>query len=230
MRPFYGGALWGLKSLGKIQQVCDEEQWRREPRQKETLWLRSVCMPTQTQAQSNQTKTAIEVLAGAQTKNIPRPRQGKRLTDQVNLQTDVSLNASWHLYTVRESCVFLCCLVADWNTNAAKIKSLEGCFLNNNNNTKRNKRKSKCATKATWLEEIKVIGLEKSRWVSESLLMDRAWLSFVFLPASIPSQTFKLISTHQKKSILQSGMGLNFTKESSNQRRCIWGHQWNIVA
>lgn len=44
-------------------------------------------MPTQTRAQSNQTKTAIEVLVGAQTKNMPRPRQGKRLTDQVNLQS-----------------------------------------------------------------------------------------------------------------------------------------------
>lgn len=36
-RPFHGGALWGVKSLGKIQQMCDEERWRREPRQKGTL-------------------------------------------------------------------------------------------------------------------------------------------------------------------------------------------------
>lgn len=44
-------------------------------------------MPTQTWAQSNQTKTVIEVLACAQTKNKLRPRQGKRLTDHVNLQS-----------------------------------------------------------------------------------------------------------------------------------------------
>lgn len=43
-------------------------------------------MPTQTWAQSNQT-TVIEVLACAQTKNKLRPWQGKRLTDQVNLQS-----------------------------------------------------------------------------------------------------------------------------------------------
>lgn len=53
MRPFHGGALWGLKSLGKIHQMCDEERWRREPRQKGTLWLCSARMPTQTRAQSN---------------------------------------------------------------------------------------------------------------------------------------------------------------------------------
>lgn len=78
-----------------------------------------------------------------------------------------------------------------------------------------------------------MIGLQSSRWVSESLLMDRAWLSFVFLPASIPSQTFNLISMHRerkKKHILQSWMGLNFTKESCNHRRCIWWHQWNICS
>lgn len=44
-------------------------------------------MPTQTRAQSNQAKTVIEVLACAQTQNKLRPRQGKRLTDQVNLQS-----------------------------------------------------------------------------------------------------------------------------------------------
>lgn len=44
-------------------------------------------MPTQTWAQSNQTKTVIEVLECAQTKNKLRPRQGKKLTDQVNLQS-----------------------------------------------------------------------------------------------------------------------------------------------
>lgn len=85
-RPFHGGALWGLKSLGKIQQMCDEERRRRETRRKGTLWLCSARMPTQTWAQSNQTKTVIEVLAHAQTKNIPRPGQGKRLTDRVTTQ------------------------------------------------------------------------------------------------------------------------------------------------
>lgn len=44
-------------------------------------------MPTQTRAQSNQTKTVIEVLACAQTQNKLRPQQGSRLTDQVNLQS-----------------------------------------------------------------------------------------------------------------------------------------------
>lgn len=44
-------------------------------------------MPTQTWAQSNQTKTVIEVIVCAQTENKLRPRQGKRLTDQVNLQS-----------------------------------------------------------------------------------------------------------------------------------------------
>lgn len=153
-RPFHRGALRGLKSFGKIQQMCNEERWRREPRQKGTLWLRSARMPTQTGAQSNQTKTAIEVLAGTQTKNIPRPRQGKRLTDQVNLQRG-------------DRCAFECFLTP-LHCEGKLCFSLSSrgwlihkCWVwgvvENNNNTggKREKRKSKCVKKATWLQKNK---------------------------------------------------------------------------
>lgn len=69
------------------KKMVEQKQWKREQRRKATLWHCNARMPTHTWAQSNQTKTVIEVLACAQTKNKLRPRQGKRLTDQVNLQS-----------------------------------------------------------------------------------------------------------------------------------------------
>lgn len=184
-------------------------------------------------AQSNQTKTVIEVLAGAQTKNIPRPRQGKRLTDQVNLQSG-------------DRCVFECFLTPlhcegklcfsllfrGWlKHKCCENEEFGGLFWKNDNNTKRKKRKSKCATKDTWLQENKWLDFRTA-----GQLVSPCWCTGLgFLLFSSPhlfphrhSNWFPRIGGGGH--ILQSGMGLNFTKESSNHRRCIWWHQWNIVA
>lgn len=90
----HDGFLWqsyvGFKKCGKDptkKKMVEQKQWKREQRRKATLWHCSGRMPTQTWAQSNQTKTVIEVIVCAQTKNKLRPRQGKTLTDQVNLHS-----------------------------------------------------------------------------------------------------------------------------------------------
>lgn len=186
-RPFHGGAWWGLKSLGKIQQMCDEERWRREPRQKGTLWLRSARMPTQTRAQSNQTKTAIEVLAGAQTKNIPRPRQGKRLTDQVNLQSGDRWVFECFLTPLHcEGKLCFSLLSRRWlKHKCCENVEFGGLFWKIIIIRQKEKRKHKCATKAT--------GLQENKWLdfrTAGHLVSPCWwtgLGFFCFPPSIYS-------------------------------------------
>lgn len=115
----------------KIQQMCEElkdggtkamkREWRRKAEMKSVskksntcLWLTMAhtCMPTQTKARTNKTKTVIEALACAQTnkqtKNILRHWQSKGLKDQVNLQGRVFLlHAFWHFHSVGPDIVFL---------------------------------------------------------------------------------------------------------------------------
>lgn len=181
------------------KKMVEQKQWKREQRRKATLWHCNARMPTQTWAQSNQTKTVIEVLACAQTKNKLRPRQGKRLTDQVNLQSrDRSVFECFLTLLHREGKLCFCLL----SRGSLKHKCCEneelGCW---------EVKANMCYKGHEW----KMSGNE---WFDFSLWKhaDRlGWpLSFVSpRSAFILFQIFKL----EKKMLLQSGTALPSQKK-----------------
>lgn len=104
---------------------------------------------------------------------------------------------------------------------------------NNKNNTKREKRKSECATKATWLQDNKWLDFRKAgQLVSPCWSTGLGFLLFSCLHLFPPDIQTHFHASGKKKNPTYFAIrdGLNFTKESSNHRRCIRWHQWNIVA
>lgn len=168
--------------------MVEQKQWKREQRRKATLWHCSARMPTQTWAQSNQ-RTVIEVLACAQTKNKLRPRQGKRLTDQVNLQSrDRSVFECFLTLRHREGKLCFCLL----SCGSLKHKRCE------NEELGVLKSKSKHVLQGPH-GCVKMSGLISVSW---NMLMDWTGHFLLFLPAFIPFQIFTL---EKKNCFLQTG-------------------------
>lgn len=115
MRPFHDGAMWALIIIEKKSNKEEDGETKAVKKRAETksnTWHCNTRMPTQTRAQSNQTKTVIEVLACAQTKNKLRPRKGKRLTDQVNLQSRDRSVFEWFLTLLHREGKLCFCLLS----------------------------------------------------------------------------------------------------------------------